>query len=192
MAKLDGFLNQLSTKGGTALYLSPGSPATVELPGGHRAMLGTQDLLSPIIDGLVKEILPEEHKTAYLRGDMVVFHRELGEGWYEIRASRSAGSSSLLAHRLTRAPRPAPPPPAAPNEAALAPPPPEERTRPGLSPWDGLIAKLLDMGGSDLYLSSGEPPLVRHQGTVEPVPGFTAIPPDALTKWLESLAPARH
>ena len=200
MAKIDGFLNQLSTKGGTALYLSPGSPATVELPGGHRAMLGTQDLLSPIIDGLVKEILPEEHKTAYLRGDMVVFHRELMEAWYEIRASRSAGSSSILAHRLTRAPRPlaaaaAAPPPVPQADAAVPPviaPPPEERTRPGLSPWDGLIGKLLEMGGSDLYLSSGEAPLVRHQGTVEPVPGFTPVPPDALAKWLESLAPARH
>ncbi|MBS1766858.1 MAG: Flp pilus assembly complex ATPase component TadA [Acidobacteria bacterium] len=203
MAKVDGFLNQLASKGGTALYLAPGSPATVELPGGHRAMLGTQDLLTPIIDGLVKEILPDEHKTAYLRGDMVVFERLTGEIWFEIRASRSAGSSSLLAHRLTRtpvastqapaqpAPSPQPPPAAATPPVVSA---PSESTRPGLgtSPWDSLISKLLEMGGSDLYISSGEPPLVRHQGVVEPVPGFKAIPPDALTKWLESLAPARH
>ena len=201
MAKIDGFLNQLAGKGGTALYLTPGAPATVELPGGHRAMLGTQDLLTPIIDGLIKEILPEEHKIAYLRGDMVVFQRQAGEVWFEVRASRSAGSSSLLAHRLTRAPQPltqasaassvptGPIPPVPPVVAA-----PGDRTRPGLSPspWDSLLAKLLEMGGSDLYLSSGEQPLVRHQGAVEPVPGFSPIPAEALSKWLESLAPARH
>jgi len=202
MAKIDGFLNQLASKGGTALYLSPGAPATVELPGGHRAMLGIQDLLSPIIDGLIKEVIPEEHKTAYLRGDMVVFSRTLGDAWFEIRAARSAGSSSVLAHRLAREPQPlngssavtapvTPPPVVRPPEV-VAPASASEATRPGTSPWDALIAKLLDMGGSDLYLSSGEPPLVRHQGQVEPVPGFTPVPADALSKWLESLAPARH
>lgn len=222
MAKLDGFLNQLATRGGTALFLSPGAPATVELPGGHRAMLGTQDLLSPIIDGLVKEVLPEEQKTAYLRGDMVVFQRQQGDGLFEIRATRSSGTSSLLAHRLVRAK----PPTEAAAEAALAakamispgaaeappvkpplasrpiqrvqPPPviepvsPSEATRPGFFPWEDLIAKLLEMGGSDLYLSPNEPPLVRHNGSVEPVPGWPPAPVDGLTQWLETLATARH
>ncbi|HET8714935.1 MAG TPA: ATPase, T2SS/T4P/T4SS family [Holophagaceae bacterium] len=214
MAKIDGFLNQLASKGGTALYLSPGAPATVELPGGHRAMLGTQDLLSPIIDGLIKEILPEEQKTAYLRGDMVVFQRQGGEAWFEIRATRASGSSSLLAHRLARAPQaaapataaapagsveaspaaaaaPAPAPSAAEPRPELAP-PPAERTRPGLAPWELLLGKLLEMGGSDLYLSAGEAPLVRHHGHVEPVPGFPAPTAEQLGTWLEGLAPARH
>lgn len=195
MAKIDGFLNQLAAKGGTALFLSPGAPATIELPGGHRAMLGIQDLLSPIIDGLIKEVLPEEHKTAYLRGDMVVFQRSSGEAWFEIRATRSSGSSSLLAHRLARAsqsaPAPAASPTPAPPPAELAP-PPGERTRPGLSPWELLVAKLLEMGGSDLYLSAGEVPLVRHHGHVEPVPGFPAASAQQLATWLEALAPARH
>lgn len=238
MAKLDGFLNQLASRGGTALFLSPGAPATVELPGGHRAMLGTQDLLTPIIDGLVKEVIPEDQKTAYLRGDMVVFQREQGDSVFEIRATRSSGTSSVLAHRLTRpakvegegaaepgaitgihseealaekaketlkagpapgkkaetkeAPAPAPPPvvrvPPLTVEAAS----PSETTRPGVYPWDGLVAKLLEMGGSDLYLSPGEPPLVRHHGTVEPVPGWPPTPADGLSRWLESMATPRH
>ncbi len=244
MAKLDGFLNQLASRGGTALFLSPGAPATVELPGGHRAMLGTQDLLTPIIDGLVKEVIPEEHKTAYLRGDMVVFQREQGDSVFEIRATRSSGASSVLAHRLTRAakpskgtedgapepgaitgihseealaekaketakngpppkakevpPSPPAPPPVRPSAVPSAIPPvlraasPSDSTQPGLNPWDGLVAKLLEMGGSDLYLSPGEPPLVRHHGTVEPVPGWPPTPADGLSQWLESWATPRH
>ncbi|HXC17236.1 MAG TPA: ATPase, T2SS/T4P/T4SS family [Holophagaceae bacterium] len=235
MAKLDGFLNQLASRGGTALYLSPGAPATVELPGGHRAMLGTQDLLSPIIDGLVKEVLPDEQKTAYLRGDMVAFQRQQGDSWFEIRATRSSGTTSLLAHRLVRAAKPAAaavaadaelaikamlspgtapaqaqgkrqttqaappvPPPVLVPPPVVAPPPvietasPSEATRPGLFPWEDLIAKLLEMGGSDLYLSPNEPPLVRHNGAVEPIPGCPPAPVDALTKWLETLATPRH
>ncbi len=237
MAKLDGFLNQLASRGGTALFLSPGAPATVELPGGHRAMLGTQDLLTPIIDGLVKEVIPEEHKTAYLRGDMVVFQREQGDSMFEIRATRASGTSSVLAYRLTRPGKPAeaePPEPGAitgihsaeslaekaketaksgpapkPKEAPephapepQAPPPivrvppvaasPSDSTQPGLDPWEGLVAKLLEMGGSDLYLSPGEPPLVRHHGSVEPVPGWPPTPAESLSRWLESLATPRH
>ncbi|HEU4952183.1 MAG TPA: ATPase, T2SS/T4P/T4SS family [Holophagaceae bacterium] len=201
MAKIDGFLNQLASKGGTALYLSPGAPATVELPGGHRAMLGIQDLLSPIIDGLIKEILPEEQKTAYLRGDMVIFQRQAAEVWFEVRATRASGSSSLLAHRLARAPQAASAPAAAaeapPAGAPAAPrpelaPAPAERTRPGQAPWELLLEKLLEMGGSDLYLSTGEAPLVRHQGHVEPIPGFGAASAAELSAWLEALAPARH
>ena len=219
MAKLDGFLNQLASRGGTALFLSPGSPATVELPGGHRAMLGTQDLLSPIIDGLVKEVLPEEQKTAYLRGDVVVFQRQQGEAWFEIRATRASGTSSVLAHRLTRpAQATAEPekdtepgtdtPPATPVPAAAASPPPaasppapppvirpttaSEATRPGLFLWDDLVGTLLEMGGSDLYLSPGEPPLVRHHGSVEPVPGWPPASEEGLSKWLEALATPRH
>ncbi|HET6330928.1 MAG TPA: ATPase, T2SS/T4P/T4SS family [Holophagaceae bacterium] len=233
MAKLDGFLNQLASRGGTALYLSPGAPATVELPGGHRAMLGTQDLLSPIIDGLVKEVLPEDQKTAYLRGDMVAFQRQQGDSWFEIRATRSSGTTSLLAHRLVRAAKPAAagvaadaelaikammspatavapakrqpsqappqvPPPVLLPPPVVAPPPvieavsPSEDTRPGLFPWEDLIAKLLEMGGSDLYLSPNEPPLVRHNGAVEPVPGWPPAPVEGLTRWLETLATPRH
>ncbi len=234
MAKLDGFLNQLASRGGTALFLSPGAPATVELPGGHRAMLGTQDLLTPIIDGLVKEVIPEEHKTAYLRGDAVVFQREQSDSLFEIRATRSSGSSSLLAYRLTRpanaakaeegAPEPGAitgihseealaekaketvkaGPDSKAKEAPVAPPPvvrvppivkaasPSDSTQPGLDPWDGLVAKLLEMGGSDLYLSPEEPPLVRHHGVVEPVPGWPPTPAEGLAKWLESLATPRH
>jgi twitching motility protein PilT len=226
MAKLDGFLNQLAARGGTALFLSPGSPDTVELPGGHRAMLGTQDLLSPIIDGLVKEVLPDEHKTAYLRGDMVVFQRQQTDLWFEIRATRASGTSSILAHRLTRPSRPVaapdeetdpataiiPPPDAEQAQAAQASPvqapvaapapppvipppvlrPAPESVKPGPFLWDNLVGKLLEMGGSDLYLSSGEPPLVRHHGSVEPVPGWPAAPAEGLSAWLEAMATPRH
>lgn len=219
MAKLDGFLNQLATRGGTALFLSPGSPATLELPGGHRAMLGTQDLLSPIIDGLVKEVLPEEHKINYLRGDMVVFQRQMAELWFEIRATRASGTSSILAHRLTRPARPVAKPdgetdpitaiippsvmeqgkaqPSAAVAAAPSAPPPVlrpalEAAHGGPFLWEGLVGKLLEMGGSDLYLSSGEPPLVRHHGSVEPVPGWPAASVEELSKWLEALAAPRH
>ena len=187
MAKLDGFLNQLASRGGSALYLNPGAPATVELPGGHRAMLGIQDLLSPLIDELIHEVLPESNKDTYLRGDLVVFHREHGGNGFEIRASRAEGSCSLLAHRVAGTGT------ASPRSPSMRPPAhPSDVTHPGVFPWEGLLSKLLEMGGSDLYLSPGEPPLVRHHGTVEPIPDWPITPPEGLTAWLQSLSPPRH
>lgn len=58
--------------------------------------------------------------------------------------------------------------------------------------WHVLLGRLLEMGGSDLYLCAGETPLIRRHGTVEQLPGFEAAPPEALSNILRGLAPARH
>ncbi|HJW08594.1 MAG TPA: ATPase, T2SS/T4P/T4SS family [Holophagaceae bacterium] len=227
MAKVDGFLNQLATKGGSALFLKPGMPPTIELPGGHRTVVSGQDMLSPVIDGIVKEILPDNLKTEYLRGDTVTFQWETREGWFEIRCTRAAASSSLLAYRIVRAQAPPPviAPPVLEAPPVLAPPPvihpvppviahpepvevptlaagapipmpaPEERPAAAKAlpfSWHGLLGRLLEMGGSDLYLCAGEAPLIRRHGTVETLPGFETAPPELLSNILRGLAPTRH
>ncbi len=226
MAKVDGFLNQLATKGGSALFLKPGMPPTIELPGGHRTVISGQDMLSPVIDGIVKEILPDNLKVEYLRGDTVTFQWETREGWFEIRATRAAASSSMLAYRIVKAVAPAPvpeapaaippviplavppviaPPPIAAAEVAEAPtlaagapipmPAPEERPAAAkVLPfsWHALLGRLLELGGSDLYLCAGEAPLIRRHGSVEAMPGFENAPPEMLSNILRGLAPARH
>ncbi|HJU83354.1 MAG TPA: ATPase, T2SS/T4P/T4SS family [Holophagaceae bacterium] len=200
-------------------------PPTIELPGGHRTVISGQDMLSPVIDGIVKEILPDGLKTEYLRGDTVTFQWQTREGWFEIRATRAAASSSLLAYRIVKAPTLMPVPEAAVEEAAaieeaasvegaahttpaplaVAPvlaaggaiplPAPEEKPaaqRHQVFSWHTLLGRLLEMGGSDLYLCAGEAPLIRRHGTVEPLPGFEAAPAEQLSNILRGLAPARH
>lgn len=73
MAKIDKFLTTMVGRGAPLLRLDPGDVPVLELPGGHRTPLSGQELLGTVLDGLAKEILPEEHETAYLRGDKVQF-----------------------------------------------------------------------------------------------------------------------
>jgi twitching motility protein PilT len=40
---------------------------------------------------------------------------------------------------------------------------------------DHLLGKLLDMGGSDLHLKHGKPPMVRVRGEIRPMPGERAL-----------------
>ncbi len=85
---------------------------------------------------------------------------------------------------------PEPPPhylPAAPPVAPVAPPgagdpgiaqaPPPTAGRVGL---DDLLLYMVDVGGSDLHLSAGAPPLVRVRGDMAAMPGYPPFTPQAL------------
>ena len=60
MAKIDKFLQQMVNKGAAVLRLDPGDVPVVEVAGGHRIALSTQEMLGTVLDGLAKEILPED------------------------------------------------------------------------------------------------------------------------------------
>ncbi len=52
-----------------------------------------------------------------------------------------------------------------------------------------LFATLLERQGSDLHLTSGEPPMVRVHGDLEPLPGLEPFNGEALLAVMEALAP---
>jgi len=53
-----------------------------------------------------------------------------------------------------------------------------------------LFDALLDARGSDLHITSGEPPMVRAHGDLLPLPGFEPLGRTALLALMESVAPA--
>jgi len=187
MAKLDKFLAQMLAKGAATLHLDPGQFPAMELPGGHRVALSAQELVGAVLDGLAKEILPDEFSTNYLRGEQVRFHYSYENESFQFLLQRSTTGTRILAGRvraLTSNPIPAPTEASA--EDFLVP----KGTAPAeVLSVDSLINWMLDIGGSDVYLNAGESPLLRHQGRVGSVEGFKPIPAKELSDLLKGITP---
>ncbi|MDE3244786.1 MAG: Flp pilus assembly complex ATPase component TadA [Acidobacteriota bacterium] len=187
MAKLDKFLAQMLAKGAATLHLDPGQLPTMELPGGHRVTLSTQELVGAVLDGLAKEILPDEHSTSYLRGEQIRFPYTYENEPFQFLLQRSTVGTRIVAGRVRALTADAIP---APSEASsgdfLIPkgPPPAK-----VLGMDSLINWMLDLGGSDVYLNAGEAPLLRHQGRVGSVEGFKPIPAKDLADLLKTITP---
>ena len=163
MAKLDKF-TQMIAKGAATLHLDPGQFPTMELPGGHRVTLSSQELVGAVLDGLAKEILPDELSTNYLRGEQLRFNYTYEAEPFQFLLQRSTVGTRILAGRLRAMTSDAMP---APKEATTG----DFLIPKGPAPakvvsMDSLINWMLDLGGSDVYLNAGESPLLRHQGRI--------------------------
>jgi twitching motility protein PilT len=157
MSKIDRFLGLLASRGGLVLRFDPGAAPVMELPGGHRQNIMPQELSGAILDGLAKEILPEEHTTTYLRGEQVVFDHVHEGATFQFVFRRSKYGTHILIAPANR-------PLAAGGEAA-----PDAPTLVGpgdLGKLEPFLRHLLDAGGSDLYLSPDELPAIRKDGHV--------------------------
>ncbi len=229
MARIDQYLIQMAQQEASALLLNANAKPVFELPAGHRAQLASGDLEGSVLDGLVKEILPEDLRTTYLRGDTVTFSYALGDDAFVVRASRANGNPRVVAIRKpglgalprleapprsaskpegdgsrapgTDAPAPSlppagPPAPALPQGTAPIPASPVLPTikpvRKSNLPLVDYFEKVIDLGGSDLYLNPGEVPLVRHHGEVEVLEGTETVVSGELDLALKALLPGRN
>ena len=171
MAKIDKYLQQLVTRGASLLRLDPNDPPVVELPGGHRVSIGTQDLQGPMLDGLAKEILPEEHLTPYLRGEKVTFEHAMEGHGFQILCCRTPKGTRMVAARYGSSTRK--------GDAAPA----------ALASLEDLIFRLLNDSGSDLYMNGDELPLARLNGQLEAWTEYGPIPGKHLEDLVRTWAP---
>jgi len=159
-------------KGAAVLRLDPGDTPMVEVAGGHRLTLSGQELLGTVLDGLAKEILPEEQTTSYMRGEKVNFDYHFEGMTFQFLVCRSNLGTRLVAARF----------------GATA---PGGSVPTALESLDPLIMKLLAGGGSDLYLSVDEPPLVRMGGTVESLGDYGNLPAKRLQELVQTWVPPK-
>ena len=60
---------------------------------------------------------------------------------------------------------------------------------------DAVLIRISELGASDMHLKLGQPPIVRHDGLIEPLAGEQALTEDALEQVIETItrtAPERH
>lgn len=59
-------------------------------------------------------------------------------------------------------------------------------------PVDRLLARMVQLGASDLHLATDVPPMVRLHGEMQALPGQGALGADDLSRWLLDLAPDKN
>jgi twitching motility protein PilT len=158
-------------KGAAVLRLDPGDTPVVEVAGGHRISLSSQELLGTVLDGLAKEILPERATTEYLRGEKVNFDYVLDGITFQFLVCRTNLGTRMVAARFGVQDSGTPPL--------------------HLDSLDPLVMKLLNEAGSDLYLTADEPPLVRIQGLVTDLPEYGNLPAKRLQELVQTWVPPK-
>ena len=172
MPRIDRFLEQMLTRGASVLRLDPGDMPLAELPGGIRVYLSAVELLSTVMDGVVKEILPEDHKMAFLRGEKVAFDYAMDGVGFQILCCRTPKGSRVVVGRYH-----------GPRSSLTGP--------TTLASLNELIFKLVNDGGSDLYLHAEDAPLARIDGALEAWTGYGALAAPRLEELVRAWVPPR-
>ncbi|HTL05452.1 MAG TPA: type IV pilus twitching motility protein PilT [Gemmatimonadales bacterium] len=178
MPRIDRLLGAIKQPG-DALRLAAGKPAQLER-GAALHPLTADPLTEAQVNGLLQEIIPAELAQQLAGTARLQFAYQSPTGPIEVTVAAEAGVVSAV---LRMAPG------AVPQAKAAA-----EPDAPDLSAaraeMDRLLRRLVELGGSDLHLRSGAPPLVRKDGELvrleEP-----PIGPEALETLLRSIMPPR-
>ena len=81
---------------------------------------------------------------------------------------------------------------AAPAEAPAAPPPPRRKLGGPTAEIDELFYAMVEMKASDLHMSVGSPPIVRHDGEIKPLAGRAVLTAADTERILLPIAPERN
>lgn len=176
MPKIDKFLTTMVGRGAALLRLDPGDMPMLELPGGHRTALSSQELLGTVLDGLAKEILPADQETPYLRGDKVQFDYVMDGEHFQVLAARSNLGTRIVVGRAATLNSTT-----GPGGAALK-----------VPKLDLLVQRMLSMSASDLYLNTDEFPVLRKDGKLEIETDLAPLGAKDMEELIRPWVPARN
>jgi twitching motility protein PilT len=188
---LDKLLQATVKAGGRELRLIPGRRMVIVTPAGEREVQGPEQTKAAI-DQLLAGLLTTEAKAA-LAGGQAQWRLDLpGLGAVWARAELKDGSYHASFAIGDGAPAPAAAvPPAATVPAASAAPPPRAVTGPPGS-LEELFRTMFEMKASDLHISVGSPPMVRHDGEIKALPGRPNLTGEDTRRLLWPIAPSRN
>jgi twitching motility protein PilT len=209
MAQLDRLLTQIITKAGSRLELKADRKPRLELKSGESIDLLPNSVPAVMVEVLAGDVVPPGLKAAWQKDGQAEFDYDLAGQSYHIRLSRYLETPQIQAEHLgpshtptvqsvkaaapiqvVPSPGSAKPVPAAAEQGA------REALQPGPSPrkihghplTERLLSALLAKQGSDLHLTTHEPPLVRVHGDMKELEGFGSMDPATLLEMMEALA----
>ena len=188
MAKIDKYLENMISRGAPILRLDPGDIPVLELPGGHRLPLSGAELMGTVLDGFTREVLPEALQLPYLRGEKISFDYTFEHESFHILACKTNLGTRLVVGHGGSSPTGASSAVGASAHAATASAPVAVKS-PKLT---SLISRLLSAGGSDLYLNTGELPIMRLDGRLEVIEDAGALPAKELEDLVKPITPAKN
>ena len=185
---LDRILQATVKAGGQEVRLVPGRRIVILTPTGEREVQGPEQTPSTI-DQLLAPLLTADARRALAAG-LAEWGLEVpGVGPVRARAERRpAGTFATFALRDGSPPAAAPSVAAAPAAASASTP----RASGAPAEIEDLFRAMVAMNASDLHVSVGSPPMVRHDGDVKALPGRAVLAPADTERILWPIAPDRN
>jgi twitching motility protein PilT len=188
MARIDQLLGSIVRFGATGAILASDEKVTLSFPSGPR--FASQTTPHAALVRMIEEIAP----PGLVIGDgETTFSYRNGHGPVHVRVDVNGP-----AWKVTVEPAGGADPVALPPAPAVPPPSPEEPIRPRFADReasaaiDRLLLAMLEMGASDLHLSTDSPPVVRVHGEMKVLPGAPAMGEHKLLEKLFEIAPLRN
>jgi twitching motility protein PilT len=184
---LDRILLATVKAGGREVRLVPGRRIVIVTPAGEREVQGPEQTAGGI-DQLLAPLLTPDARQALAAGRAEWGVEVAGVGPVQARAERrSEGTFATFA--VGNASRPAAvAAPVAPPVAAA----PSPRASGPAAEIEELFRVMVEMKASDLHISVGSPPMVRHDGDVKALPGRAVLAPADTERMLWPIAPDRN
>jgi twitching motility protein PilT len=192
MAQIDSLLASMAKFGAQGAQLVSNEKVQLVFPTGKRYASQTTPHASLV--KLVEEIVPAGVTLNKNGGTTFVY--TAGSSPVTIRVD-----AGLQAWRVSIEPRPGSPEVTSPDLTSEAPPPPApapEAEKPSFASVEvetgieKLLLAMLEMGASDLHLSTGAPPMVRVHGVMQPLSGHVAFAGDELLARIYEITPQRN
>jgi twitching motility protein PilT len=184
---IDRLLLATLKAGGRELRLIPGRRLVIMTDAGEREVQGAEQAPAAI-EQLLAPVFPAHARDGLAKGRVEWALDVAGVGpllgWAEMRDG--AIHAGFLFNGVAAAK------PAAPS---AAPPPVAPRGRAGAGPaaeMEAFLVAMVEMRASDLHLSVGAAPLVRHDGEMKPLPGHATLTPADTQRILWPIAPDRN
>jgi twitching motility protein PilT len=214
---LDRLMQAALKAGGQEVRLTPGRRIVIVTPAGEREVQGAEQT-SATIEQILAPVLTPEARQALQEGraEWTFAMSDVGYVRAQVEVKPAGKTVSFFPGAAAPAapagmPAPSPPPPPAPAPPArgtplgdvsmpgMAPPPGIARRPSGPAAGSPMVAEmedlfrvLVNMKASDLHISVGSPPMVRHDGEIKAIPGRAALSAGDTERILWPIAPARN
>jgi twitching motility protein PilT len=199
-AWIDTLLTRFNSLGGRELYLAANAPVRIANGHGEPRDVTTRSLSREEILGIVGPIAPADMRHRVTQQEQVEFGYSLESvGEFRVKLTGEADALAVtIVPAASVAAKPAAPvvvnpvPAMAATEAPAAVPAPVAAAV-GAPAIDRLFRAMCAMKASDLHLSVGMPPLVRKDGSIQPLEeGAPALTPESVVALLEPIMPTKN
>jgi twitching motility protein PilT len=188
---IERLLQATMKAGGQELRLIPGRRMVIVTPAGEREVQGPEQ--TPVmIDQLLAPLMTPDARQALAAGKAEWRFQLAGIGAVRARAEVRQGATHVgfaVGETAATAPAPAATPAAPPATVGAGRVAAPDGTTAAM---EELLRTLVGMKGSDLHISAGSPPMVRHDGEIKTLPDRGALSGADTEKLLWPIAPERN